>query len=180
MSKKFGTNFLISELLFPRRPSAIAGSIIAISIDAINRVIFGGLFAHIRQECFKTIGPTITHFNATRSIQWIRNVSSVLAAINHTPPRVIFRRSFSISANRDGSSVCSVGFFSCLDLVATAAKSIPGSEVWNRNGLFLSAITITKHTAYRSAAILSDFWIGFGNYGEFPKSHSDAVYGGSH
>jgi len=54
-------------LLFERCPSAIAGLVVAVHVNPIERVQSRRPLAHIREEGFEVL-PSATHFDAPRAV----------------------------------------------------------------------------------------------------------------
>ena len=80
----------IIHLLMYSSPATILRCVVAIVIDAVNRVLGSRLVTHISKEVFKRIKPSIANLNTPTSVSGIFRVSNVVASIFYASPRVIF------------------------------------------------------------------------------------------
>jgi hypothetical protein len=90
MSDPTITVMAIVSLCFASCPFAVAGFIIAIVVDALNRQRAIRAFAHIGKEVLKTF-PSFADFDATSTVTVKGFYARILAPLNHCPPNRIFR-----------------------------------------------------------------------------------------
>lgn len=81
---------LVPRLLARGRPLAIARLVIAVVVDAFDRVIRGRLSPHVAFELFNVVEPRITDTNAATAIIFITDVFCVSAALAHGMPRAAY------------------------------------------------------------------------------------------
>ena len=81
----------VSRLLFLCCPSAVAGFIVTVVVDAINRQFARWPFSHIGQEVLK-LTPPIAHANAPSAIVLVCPIGAAIADVKHSTPRVPSRR----------------------------------------------------------------------------------------
>lgn len=79
-------------LLRTSRPSAVAWFIVSVVVDAVNRIIKAGAFAHVIAKCFERIKPSIAYCNSTFSVAFKAGCQRAKASIFHAMPRTISRR----------------------------------------------------------------------------------------
>lgn len=95
---------LIDRLLKQCGPSAIVRCIVAVVVNAVDRMIWRRRQTHICQEIIKQL-PSVTHFNAAAAVIRVGRFFRVIATFFYSLPYLINRRSrASVSAsNLDGS-----------------------------------------------------------------------------
>ena len=81
---------LVLGLFASSSPSTVLRRVWATVITAINRVLSGGLPAHVSQEVLVGMQPAFTDANPPASIVHVRNVFGVIATLLHCSPRVVF------------------------------------------------------------------------------------------
>lgn len=177
--KEFRALSLVGELLFAGRPSAILGRVIAVHVNAINRMASGRFFAHVGQEVGEAIAPSLTNFDAARPVILIRDIFLVFAPRNHSEPSSVFRAGGLSIANAASRAMGCICRFRCRDLVTTAAFRIPRFEVWDSGNGPRPAITKALHLPNRRSWAVAP-WLAFllGNSGQFPKPHSNVILSG--
>jgi hypothetical protein len=77
----------VARLFRAIRPAAIFEAVVAVIVDAINRMAPWGL-AHVRKEILKHAPPR-THFDASRTIIRVADRVRVLAPLAHRHPAVV-------------------------------------------------------------------------------------------
>lgn len=90
-----GKNSYVSTVacLFGRSgPSHIVWFIVAVIVNAINRVFYRRTFAHVRQEILKRLAPSLTDFDASSAVACIRNMLGIGTSGYHARPDKVFRR----------------------------------------------------------------------------------------
>lgn len=80
----------IGGLLFPSRPSAIFRAIVAVVVDAINRVTGRRARTHVQKERFKFI-PSIADANPASSVVTVCAAVGVSATVPQRQPGVVLR-----------------------------------------------------------------------------------------
>lgn len=68
------------------RPSHIAGLVIPIVVDAINREFFRWSWTNVFKKCNETLAPALAHLNASATVVAIVASLWVVAALNHAAP----------------------------------------------------------------------------------------------
>ena len=127
-------------LLLYRCPPAIFRRVVAIVVDAVNRVIGGRFFAHIRKKVRKGIYPFITDSNTPASVIMKTFVIFVATAVFHAHPnRVKMMISKAMSRN----------YFSKLFFgQATTRKNLFCFEVTGASNRFTATSTNTEPTDF--------------------------------
>ena len=82
-----GAGATVSGLLFRCGPSAVAGLVVPVHVDAVQTAP-GWPLAHVRQEVFESL-PSVTDANAAQSVAGVANAS---ASAQHTAPCLVGRR----------------------------------------------------------------------------------------
>lgn len=91
----------IVGLLLARGPSAISRFVIAIIVDAINRVKRGWPFANISGKYLKTVIPSLADTDPSTTVSRIAFVIFALASIFHASPNQIETRTgFAVTLTR--------------------------------------------------------------------------------
>lgn len=150
----------VSSLLFPRRPSAIAGLIIAVIVDSVYRVMSAWTRPHICKKGVERIFPSLTDGYSPSSVVLPLRKSRICAPSNYSPPCFMFRV-FT-------KPMCRHPFACHVATVAPAGLSVSGSHGGDGNDLLCSTVTPgANHAAivhypqvfhdYKSAVPGSDF-----------------------
>lgn len=84
---------LIHRLLMRRGPSTVAGIVIAVVVDAINRMRRGRFRSHIGVEQREGIAPAFTDSNTAPTVALERGVASIRASVLHGVPRSVLTAS---------------------------------------------------------------------------------------
>lgn len=110
----FNISIKVIGLLFLCSPSAVIGGVVAVIVDAINRVFAGRLLAHIRKEVTKTVfsKPSITNLYTSTTVPFILSIPRLVTALFHGSPRVIFQPVDGIPAMRISAIVLALVFAS--------------------------------------------------------------------
>lgn len=108
-------------------PPTIAGFVVAVYINAINRMSDRAR-PHIFEECFKTFAPALAHVNVATSIIWVASLILVIAACFCRSPRHILPRGWLILATRARLSVRAKPIGRLIALQASATSRVAGSE----------------------------------------------------
>lgn len=82
----------ISALFRDGRPPAVPRLVVAVAVDAVDRVRRRRPWTHVREERFKVIRPSLAHGDAAPAIQRVRVLAGVCAATAHRIPRVVLGR----------------------------------------------------------------------------------------
>lgn len=82
---------LILTLLQPSRPAAIAGFVVPVIVDAIERQA-GGPWPHVRKEGVERVQPTLTHLDPAPAVVAIVHEGRLRAPRNHRTPRIVLGR----------------------------------------------------------------------------------------
>jgi hypothetical protein len=79
----------VARLLSQRCPSTVAGLVIAVVVDAIDRMLAGWSRAHVRQKVLKAVAarPALANTDSAPSVFWISWIS---APRFHRNPRIVF------------------------------------------------------------------------------------------
>src|SRR5258708_12147525 len=86
----------VEGLLRLRGPAAVAGFVVAVVLDAVDRVLRRRSRPHVRVERRVVVEPTIAHQDAAASVVLVALVVRIEAAFLHRTPDCIFRRSRSL------------------------------------------------------------------------------------
>lgn len=79
----------VTSLLFLGRPTAIARSVVAIAVNAVNGMLRGGAWPHVLVEGHDRTKPPVADFDASAAVKFPLNVFWVRAAVNHKPPNAV-------------------------------------------------------------------------------------------
>jgi len=112
----------ISALNQHSRPLAIAGLVISIVINAINRVTLGWSKPHIRKKVFKNL-PAITYLDSTTAVSAVFWSIRVATSVSHFGPYIPLRRMTLPMEVLSPESINPKHGCSALTSQATAAKS---------------------------------------------------------
>lgn len=82
----------ISLLFASCRPATVAGFVVALVVFAFDGIAISRWFAHVFQERFKRIVPSLAYLNAATAVAGIFGVFLVIAALNHLYPDPVERR----------------------------------------------------------------------------------------
>lgn len=82
----------VLHLLFLRGPATIAGLVMAIVVDAVNRHSLSWAWAYVSQEGREVVAPFFAHPNAAASIEMVDAMRLCITASQHARPRGVFRR----------------------------------------------------------------------------------------
>lgn len=77
-------------LFFFRRPAAVGFGVALAVVHAIQRVLCGGAFAHVRQEGDEGRAPFWADCNAAGTVMFEHLLFRIFAALNHGAPRMVF------------------------------------------------------------------------------------------
>ncbi len=78
------------EMLFAsRRPAHVSGFVVAVVIDAVNRMMACRPTTHVSQKRLKRLAPAFTHTNSTSAVPTKRFAARVQAARFHADPRYV-------------------------------------------------------------------------------------------
>lgn len=81
------------SILFGRsRPTAVRRLVVAINIDAINRMARRWSHAHVGKKCRETVAPTIAHADTPQPVICIAGRVGIFAAVDHATPTNVFSR----------------------------------------------------------------------------------------
>ena len=122
---------LIARLFCNRCPAAIARLIVAVIVDAVDRVCGGRPWPHVLVERREGIAPPLTYNNPAAAVARPVLALGILAAFNHVSPYLVFGE-LGIAVNR------------IAEALATAACRCSVPKVTANNGPFLAARATTK------------------------------------
>lgn len=176
MGDKFGADALVSKLHFSSRPPAVLRAVISIVIDPIKGVFFAGAMSHVGKEILKTGRPSVTNFDASSAVVFVRSVFWQFASTLHAVPYLIFCRSFAPTGDGNRHPMRGVGDFCHLNLVATTARCVPGLEVRDQNGNDVSAVTPARHSPDSRWSSFSKLWLSLSKSKQPTKFKTDIVY----
>lgn len=81
----------VSILFLASSPSAIAGLVVAVIVDAVNRVLGRRSRPHVRNKILEPV-PSLADLDSSGSVVWVVFAISVLASLNHGCPDFVGRR----------------------------------------------------------------------------------------
>lgn len=119
----------IRGLFCARRPFHVAGFIVSVVIDALQRQFRRRSGADIVEEIHKAVSPRLSNLDSACSIVVIRGGVWIVAALNHRQPHAIFL-----------AATHRVGAFLCL---ASARFRHPDAEISDKDRSFCPAHTPT-------------------------------------
>jgi hypothetical protein len=93
----------VSDLLGFSCPSAVLRKVAFVVVNAINRVLRGRGFTHVRQKRLKVIKPSVAHRDASATVVMESMVARVMATSLHAAPSVVClcaSPSITVSVNR--------------------------------------------------------------------------------
>lgn len=135
------------------RPSTIAGRVVAIIVDAINRLTLGWMF-HIFQKILKAISPSFANLNSSLSIVRVIIAERIVATVYHHDPNTVdfcFRHAMSFASSarqftvKTATGLCisasHIGHSCAISFVALTKKN---SKRHNTNSLRLNTGEATK------------------------------------
>ena len=92
----------IIGLLYPCRPAAITGFVMAIIINTLKLMIERRTLAHVVKKSFERLAPAIANSNAAPSISVIADLCFSFASSNHHSPAIVSRRPGQSMSNASG------------------------------------------------------------------------------
>lgn len=122
------------------RPAAIARLVMAVVIDAVNRVLGTGPRAHIAQECLERTSPCGSDADAAATVTGVVARLRVLAAFDDVPPRRKFWRDDPV----DRVSVRPIHDPDAFRAQAPAGLRMPAAQIAVLNQAFCPAVTATE------------------------------------
>lgn len=148
-------------------PSAIAGFVMTVVFNAVDRMLRRWTRPNITQESHERLSPVITDANPATAVVFEVVKFRVRAARDHLAPRDVFRRSFlaSMAVNKILSLHPLTGSFS---LQAPARTNGPSSQVVQLNRFRHAAVTRANKSPAPTSCVR-----GFDNDHQTPESRSD-------
>lgn len=123
-------------------PSAVARLIVAVIVDAVNRVIAFGARPHIFKEAAKRLKPSVTHGNATPTVVLIVRLVRVIATIFHACPTFILRHCSPVRSIERSSFLISQN--GNLAVVTPARCCVFRSQLGRSNSNAVTTVTLAK------------------------------------
>ncbi len=158
----------ISSLHAGRRPPTIAGLVIFVVVDPIQRMLLRRALTHVFIEILKTGLPSLTHLDAASAVARPRCISRIVASFTHSiPNRKLRRFRQSVGFHQPRCSLASQ---------ASAASGPPSSKEVASDYLDGSAVTLAQPVGI---LVPIGFW-GSRKYQKSFKSFSSQVYGNCH
>lgn len=136
----------IGELFFVGCPTAVSRYVADLRVSAVNGVLGGRLWSHVRKKVFKAVQPTLADFDAPRSIIFVADVRRARASLLHRTPSPIL-----------GGFLQAVGFHfgaHCLSLEASAALCFRGSKAVLANNRSVPAVACAAIASYAACPSL--------------------------
>lgn len=138
-------------LLSVGRPSAVVRSVIAIVVDAFNRMIVGRPLAHIREKLCEVSAPSFAYANTSCAVGVKACVASVVTTLLHVEPHTIFRRACSaVRSSHSNRSFRSI---------ASAASRIPCQQIATYHNDRTTAVAF----AFNTTRLSDHFGFALGN-----------------
>ncbi len=150
----------VFALLNRCRPSAVAGCVSRIIVDAVNRVLRAWTLSHIVIERLKGLSPSLTDRDATTPVLVIALGFVVFASKDHCVPNAILWRF--------GQTVSNVGSL-LFSQEASAACNLQSNQIARTNGSRLSARAIAI------PVVMLPAFSGIRNNSETPKGSSKKI-----
>lgn len=147
----------VQRLLFTCCPAAVAWLVIAVHVNAINRVFRGWAAAHVFKKCRKGISPSLANRNSPSTIAAIASRSGVGASGNHCVPCLHLRRrlAMDIFPMLQGTGATKFGLHAPATLLAKFPQLLP------LHHRLLAAVTSTQPRCLANAAHRSQVGEGF-------------------
>lgn len=128
----------VAGLLDVRSPSAIAGLVVSVSVDSVQRMFRRRAPAHVSEEPGKTAEPFGAHTDATSAVRVEFDVVRIVAAVFHRCPRLVLLRfghavPLSFSAHRQ-----------IADATACAPAALSGCQVTRVDDLLDTALATAQ------------------------------------
>ena len=135
-------------------PTAIRGFIVAVIVDAINRVFRAGTWPHVVQKLFKRVQPCLADVNATAAVVGIALNVGIQTAFAHVVIGTIFRaRSV---ASRVSMNITDGG--DALAMQTATRARVSRQQLFDDERAFRAAITSTDHRA-TPCAFIESAWL---------------------
>lgn len=115
-------------------PFAVRRFVMAVYVNALNRVCGRGLFAHILKEQSEVV-PSFTNLYSTSAVVLIRALMRVITAVSNVQPSMVQRVFFREAVRR---VICSRGFAA----VTSAARTATIDQSGRGNFLDITAVTL--------------------------------------
>lgn len=138
-ARRFGVPALVALLLAARCPATVAKFVVAVIVNAVQRVFRGWAPANISQEGFVGLLPLATDGNAAPSVTGIPLMFRVATPLPHVDPcHVLGRPSAALGVAVRGQRL---GAF--VAVVAAAAHGLARRQVRRLDDSVLSALAVT-------------------------------------
>lgn len=130
----------VALLLGASRPSAVGGLVVAVIVDAIQRMIGGWTTTHVGQEGLVRCAPAFADDDTALCVQSVAGATFTGTAVNHRGPRLKFRRPlaafrFAVRSQRRATFI---------SLVAPTTASNAAIQPRTHQDLFPSALAATE------------------------------------
>jgi len=123
----------IARLLTLCRPAAIRRFVVAVIVDAVQRVANRRLRPHVGKEGVKTASPAIAHADTTPAVVRIAARRGGVTAGQCSTPGAIFRRLPSMTPV-PVAQVCASANMFCV--ITPARLAVPRGEMWRADAAF--------------------------------------------
>lgn len=147
-------------LLRSGRPAHVARLIVAVVVDAIDRMYPRRTQADVSNECFKAHTPLVAHANPATAVVGIFRIFFGVAAFAKMTPATVFRRFFQTGSVSDFASrmtVSRLAPFGVLVFVTAAGFNAPVVQIADLNDRCAAAVTLTEHAMMFVAVFETQF-----------------------
>lgn len=136
--------FPILSLLFSSSPSAVTEFIVAITINAIDSVLWSRLRSHIGKEGFEGVKPPFTHLNTAAAILLVMRVFRSCASGLYGLPSGVFRRRTNALQLTNSMAMRGNGLL----LKAAAAFMSSGPKVLSIGDTLIATVALAKVNSF--------------------------------
>lgn len=127
----------IGALLFPRSPATIAWLVVAIVVDAINRMLGRGTDAYVSKEILK-FKPSVADFYSSAAVPRVTLFVRVSAAPKHSRPYFVFRPL--ATRHRSVGTVAKINLAHPQVAETSATSRLTAKQVGRKNNRFISVL----------------------------------------
>lgn len=136
----------VANLLSRSRPAAVLRAVIAVVVNAVDRVLGTWLRPHVGKEVLKRFQPSLADCDASTAVAGeFVVVSAVASAIDRLPARMLRSPSHAVSAFALTCPLC---------LPASARLGVPTAEMCAEYSRFFSALTKADPSRFSVFAVL--------------------------
>lgn len=148
-------------------PATVFWLVVSVWVDSVKSHSFR-LFAHVSQEVFKRLEPSIANFYAASAIDRIFRIARAIAPVSHSSPRRVGRRRVSLPVSGKHGSAC-------IAMKAAARFCFSAVEPQRVDGLDFSAVAGAHKPANRAPVSILPRRV-LSNHGKPAESQANKVF----